>query len=320
MKNKILLFCFLLVFRTPFAVGLEKNGDDAIVRDFLWNEFRELSPDKRPKIGVALSGGGARGFAHVGVLEVLANAGVPIDCVAGTSMGAVVGSFFSAGLPLERMWEIGEKASLSYATKDFSKLGVLKLIFKQKLFSSEEMENFVSRNIGDITFNQLKIPFACSTMDIKTGERIVFREGSVSMAVRSSMNMPGIFKPVEYRHRYLVDGGVVDYLPIEPVKKLCADWVIASITMGDFASSSLDNVLEYLLQVMEIRGALLAESSIKQADFVFKPKVQTMSFADFDRSIEAAEQGVEEAHSRINELKEKLIFNSLDAISKKYER
>jgi NTE family protein len=318
---KIILILLLFITIPVFSYSGENavyNSDD-IVREFLWNEFRELSPEDRPKIGIALSGGGSRGFGHIGVLEVLSNAGFPIDCISGTSMGAVVGAFFSSGLSTEKMWEIGKKASFSYMSKDFGKFGVLKLLLGKKLFSSEEMENFVTKTIGDVTFDQLKIPFTCSSMDIKTGEKIVFKSGSVAMAVRASMNMPGIFHPVHYRHRYLVDGGVIDYLPVSSVRKLCADWVAASVTRGDFASSSPDNILEYLLQVMEIRGALLSETSIKEADFVFRPQVQDMGFVDFDRSIEASERGVEEATRKLNEVKEILILQTMGSIINKHE-
>ena len=166
-------------------------------------------------------------------------------------MGAVVGSLYSAGYPMDQLWELGRRATFSYATRDFNKIGMLKLILHDKLMSSDEMENFITERIGDITFEQLKIPFSCVAMDIRTGETIVFREGPLAIAVRSSMNLPGIFKPVEYRHRYLVDGGVTDNLPVNAAKALGMDWVLASNTPSDISDSGLHNILTYLLQVME---------------------------------------------------------------------
>lgn len=318
MKYLPLFLCLFLACPARALDGGATLAGDELVRDFLWAEFQDLPLEKRPKVGLTLSGGGARGFAHVGFLEALSAAGFPIDGISGTSMGAVVGSLYSAGYPMEQLWELGRRATFSYATKDFNKIGMLKLILRDKLMSSDEMENFITERIGDITFEQLKIPFSCVAMDIRTGETIVFREGPLAIAVRSSMNLPGIFKPVEYRHRYLVDGGVTDNLPVNAAKALGMDWVLASNTPSDISDSGLHNILTYLLQVMEIRGELLSEQSIKEADFVVTQKVSHIKMTEFSKSFQAGELGLEETYRRLPKAKESLLLRSFNQLMEKY--
>jgi len=318
MKYLPLALCLFLACPAHALDGNTSLSGDDIVRDFLWTEFQDLSPEKRPKVGLALSGGGARGFAHVGFLAVLSDAGFPIDGIAGTSMGAVVGSLYSAGYPMEQLWELGRRATFSYATKDFSKIGILKLILHDSLMSSDEMENFITERIGDITFEQLKIPFTCVAMDIRTGETIVFHEGPVAIAVRSSMNLPGIFKPVEYRHRYLVDGGVTDNLPVDAAKALGMEWVLASNTPSDIGDTGLNNILTYLLQVMEIRGELLSEQSIREADVVITQKVSHIKTIEFQKAFTAGELGLEETYRQLPRAKEGLLLRSFPFLMEKY--
>ena len=197
------------------AFAIERETDDVILRHFLWDKFTALPKNERPKIGVALSAGGVRGFAHVGVLEALNNAQVPVDMISGTSMGSVVGSLYAAGLPTEKLWTIGEHMTMDKITSDFNVIGLFRLLFAKRLPTSSNLVNFFHEQVGDMRFEDMQIPFSCAAMDIKTGERVVFDSGPLAIAVRASMNLPGIFAPVQYRHRELVDGAVVDYLPVE---------------------------------------------------------------------------------------------------------
>lgn len=309
MRFSVILSIFLSLI--PPAYSAYPSSDEDIAREFLWEKLIRMPAAARPRVGVALSGGGARGFAHVGVLEVLTDAGFPVDCLSGTSMGAVVGAFYSSGVPISRMWELGKNITLSSVSSDFKPVHLLRLIIADKLLSSRGMENFIVKNIGDRRFDQLNIPFASVAMDFKTGEKVLFREGSVALAVRASMNLPGVFTPVEYRHRYLVDGGVVDFIPVDAAKSLGADWVLASITEGDFSRSSMDNVFLSLMQVIDIRGALLARNSRKEADFIIEPKVGNILLSELEKSSIAGEKGVTEAFSSLNGAKESLIIFSL---------
>ncbi len=304
--DKLFLSALLLLAPVP---GMAQRSDDEILRDALWTRLALAKPPARPSVGLALSGGGARGFAHAGVLEVLEDAGFPADYVAGTSMGSVIGALYASGLPAEEIWRFGLEASGRNVTRDFRSIKLVRLLISDKLITPTHINRFIDLRLGGLTFEKLKIPFSCSAMDIRTGEKIVFTDGPVDMAVRASVNLPGIFAPVQYRQRYLVDGGVVDFVPVDAARDLGADWVLASVT--DSSPDSMpENVLMSLLRVIDIRGSLLALSAEKKADFVMKPEVGDIALADFDKCAEAGEAGLTEAFRRVNAAKEALLVYS----------
>lgn len=305
----------LLLAHTP-AAALSERTDEEVLRNFLWQEFIELPADARPTIGLALSAGGVRGFAHVGTLEVLTNAGVPIDRVSGTSMGAVIGALYAGGLPTEKLWEISSHLSMRNISPDFNVMGLWRFLFAKKLPSSANLADFFNKQLGDIQFEDLKIPFTCAAMDVKTGERVLFNSGPLAIAVRASMNLPGVFEPVEYRHRLLVDGAVVDYLPVESVKKMGADYIIASITPPDFFSTTPKTVAAYLLRVGDVRGAAMIEEAAQKADFVLTNRVVDVGTLELDKLHKAGEIGVVEAHQHLEELQDSILLFALDDIIK----
>lgn len=314
---KIVFIC-IFGFLFFLSASIQAYDPDQIARDYLWHKTINLPYEKRPKVGLALSAGGARGFAHVGVIRVLKDSGLPIDCISGTSAGALIGAFYGAGYPLEKLWELAENIEIRLKTKDLLKLTILKVILTNKLASSEEIEELIKQAIGDKSFEDLKIPFSCSAMDIKTGERIIFDSGKVAIAVRASMNLPGIFKPVVYRHRYLVDGGVIDYLPIDSVKSLCCDWTLASVTKGDFSTRSPRSVLSYYLQVIDIRGSLLIENELRKANFAIRPDVGNIGGVDLAQIHLAGESGVRQAYEDLNAAKKSYILFSMKNVLENY--
>ncbi len=317
MKKLFALILPLLAALTTPVHALPRITQDAILRDFLWEEFINLPKEDRPKIGLALSAGGVRGFAHVGVLEVLHNAGVPIDVMAGTSMGAVVGSLYAAGLPTDKLWEISRHIQMDTITPDFNLMGLLKLLFLQKLPSSRNLQNFFNQQIGHMRFEDMAIPFATAAMDVKTGEQVVFDSGPVDIAVRASMNLPGIFDPVPYRHRYLVDGAVVNYLPVNLVKQKGADYIIASVTPPDFYSQAPQTVAAYLLRVGDVRGAAMIEESAQKANFVIQNRVLDIGTLELDKLHEAGEVGIRSANENLEALQEDLILSAIDDVVQK---
>ncbi len=314
--HALALFMLAATFAAP-AYALPRVTQDAILRDFLWEEFINLPPQERPKVGLALSAGGVRGFAHVGVLEVLHNAGVPIDAMAGTSMGAVVGSLYAAGLPPEQLWEISQHIQMDTITPDFNLMGLLKLLFLQKLPSSRNLQDFFNQQIGHMRFEDMVIPFATAAMDVKTGEQVVFDSGPVDIAVRASMNLPGVFDPVPYRHRYLVDGAVVNYLPVDLVKQKGADYIIASVTPPDFFSQAPQTVAAYLLRVGDVRGAAMIEESAQRANFVIQNRVLDIGTLELDKLHEAGEVGIRSANDELEALQEDLILFAIDDVVQK---
>ena len=314
--HALALFMLAAAFALP-AYALPRVTQDAILRDFLWEEFISLPAQERPKVGLALSAGGVRGFAHVGVLEVLHNAGVPIDAMAGTSMGAVVGSLYAAGLPTDKLWEISQHIQMDTITPDFNLMGLLKLLFLQKLPSSRNLQDFFNQQIGHMRFEDMVIPFATAAMDVKTGEQVVFDSGPVDIAVRASMNLPGVFDPVPYRHRYLVDGAVVNYLPVNLVKQKGADYIIASITPPDFYSQAPQTVAAYLLRIGDVRGAAMIEESAQRANFVIQNRVLDIGTLELDKLHEAGEVGIRSANDALEALQEDLILFAIDDVVQK---
>ncbi|MCQ2410366.1 MAG: patatin-like phospholipase family protein [Elusimicrobiaceae bacterium] len=299
------------------AFAQTPDEQDTILRDFLWQNFINQPADKRPKIGLALSAGGVRGFAHVGTLEALSNAGLPVDMISGTSMGAIIGALYAAGLPTDKLWDISSHLSLKSITSDYNVMGLFRFFFAKKLPSSANLADFFYSQLGDIQFEDLKIPFSCAAMDIKTGERIVFNSGPLAIAVRASMNLPGVFAPVEYRHRKLVDGAVVDYLPVESVKKMGADYIIASVTPLDFFSTTPKTVAAYLLRVVDVRGAAMIEESAQKANFVLTNRVVDVGTLELDKLHQAGEVGIVEAHQHLEDLQQSLLLFSLPYVLKK---
>ena len=304
-----LSFAALLILCAP-ARALPDTSSDALLRDHLWREVTSLPKGQRPAVGLALSAGSLRGLAHVGVLQALEDEEFPVDVVAGTSAGAVLGAFYAAGVPLPRLWGIRDTLRLQSGS-DYSRFNLWRLVLSEKLMSTGNMEALIREHVGDTTFDRLSKPFGCVAMDLKTGEKIVFRSGPVAPAVRASMTMPGLFEPVLYRHRYLVDGGVVDYIPVDVARYLGADWVLASVTEGDFTHFAPTNVLSTLEQVIDIRGALLSREQRKHADALIEPAVGDIQFYDIARIGDAMDRGLTTARRHIHEVEEKYILFSL---------
>jgi len=215
--------------------------------DMLWDQYQSIPQKQHLKIGLALGGGGARGLAHIGVLKALEQERVPIDMIAGTSVGALIGSLYAAGVSTAEMEEMSQEIGWPSLT-NFSRLSLFRLVVAEKPLSSTNMELYLRRHIGEIRFDQLKIPFTCVATDLQTGERVVFREGPVALAARASSTIPGVFEPVIFRHRYLVDGGLVDNIPTDLVANMGADLIIAVDVTADFSQFQPTGVLSALNQ------------------------------------------------------------------------
>ena len=313
------IFFLCLIFFAP-ALGpgpaRAQESDDEILRGALWTRAATAKPSERPSVGLALSGGGARGFAHTGVLEALEYSGFPVDYVSGTSMGSLIGSLYASGQPLDEIWGLGRDVARLKVSRDFKSIKLLRLLISNKLITPTYITRFIDESLGKYTFETLKKPFACTAMDLRTGEKIIFTDGPLAIAVRASVNLPGIFAPVQYRQRYLVDGGVVDFIPVDAARRLGADWVLASVT-GTVPNKVPETVLMSLLQVIDIRGSLLAREAEKNANFVIRPEVGDITVAEFDRCVEAGEAGVVEASRQIEAAKEAyLIFSARRLLEK----
>lgn len=274
----------------------------------------------RPRIGLALSGGGARGVAHVGVLQVLEEMGVPVDCVAGTSMGAVVGGFYAAGYSPQQIEEElqaidwrgvfrGQPArrSLSFRRKEEdSRYPVgLEAGFKDGKFtipggalSAFALEFILQRLTLPIPavdhFDQFPTPFRAVAADLATGDSVLLAEGDLALALRASMSIAGIYPPVEIDGRRLVDGGVVNNLPVDVVRAMGADVVIA-VDVGAPLSPSeeLSSMAAISSQALGLAARRLTLEQRSRADLVLVPDLtgaDTLDFSDLATLIEAGQQ------------------------------
>jgi NTE family protein len=172
----------------------------------------------RLKVGLALSGGVARGPVHVGVLTVLEREGIPIDCIAGASAGSIVGSAYCAGLEIPQLRKIATQTSWRDVAAP--------VIPRQGLVSFAKMESFIENLVGELDIRDLSIPFAAVATDMQRGEQVILREGRLATAVRASCSVPGFITPVILDNMLLSDGGISDNLPVDAARELGADYVI----------------------------------------------------------------------------------------------
>lgn len=301
-----------LLAAAPASAAVDLSAD-AVLRDHLFRSVAAKPRGERPTTGIVLSAGSLRATAHVGVLTALEDAGFPIDVVAGTSMGAVIGSLYASGKSIPWLWNMAEGLKVT-SGNNLNTFTLLRYVLADKLLSSANTERFLAQYLGDRRFEQLPKPFACVAMDLHSGEAIIFREGPIAPAVRASMNLPGIFEPVEYRHRYLVDGGVVDYVPVDAAKLLGAKWVYTSVTEPDYTRFKPQNVLQSLERVIDIRGSLLSRQQQRAADFVVAPPVGDIGMYETERVRDAIGLGVMTAFRTLPAAKESLILSSMPSL------
>ena len=178
--------------------------------------------NKNPKVGLALGSGAARGLAHIGVLKVLEENKIPIDFIAGTSMGALIGATYAAGLDIEQIEEIACNTDWKLTARLF-----LPTLPRSGFVEGKRIKDFLKALMGDSNIDTLKVPFAVVATDLLTGEEIVIHKGSLVEAVRASISIPVIFTPVRHQNRFLVDGGLVNPVPTSVAAKMGVDVIIA---------------------------------------------------------------------------------------------
>ena len=276
----------------------------------------------RPRVGLVLGGGGARGAAHIGVLEVLEKHRVPVDCVAGTSMGALVAGAWAAGVSPAQMRIEMSKANWHDMFQDnpeFSELSYRNRRQSQRFLPASEtgfnhgeieyppgvvlgqkiklfFNSLVHANLGEPEMQQLPLPVSLVATDIGTGERVVFRDGSLTMAMRASMSVPGLLAPLAYRDRKLVDGGLVDNVPIREVRERCGAEVVIAVNVGSpllkpEEVGSLLSVSAQMVNILTEQNVAQSLATLKPTDIYIKPDLVDISAGDFDKHQEAADRG-----------------------------
>jgi NTE family protein len=259
-------------------------------------------PSRKLRIALALGGGAARGFAHIGVIKALEAQGIVPDIVVGTSAGSVVGALYAYGyngFQLQKIaLEMDEATISDWAMPFFGKsTGVLK---------GEALQSYVNKAVHNTPLEKLKIPFGCVATDLKNGEPILFRRGNTGLAVRASSSVPSVFQPVTIGNRTYVDGGLVAPVPVKFAKEMGADFIIAvnisSATEGQKVASSLD----VLMQTFTIMGQRLNQFELKDADVVITPSLGTMGSSDFNGRNLAILAGEQAAAAAMSQIKAKL--------------
>ncbi len=252
---------------------------------------RELSrkpesntPQRIPAIGVALGGGFARGIAHVGALRVLEQEGIPVSYVAGTSVGALIGACYCSGLTLGEMEELARNTRFtSFARWTISRFGFA---------SNDRMISFLTRTLKCKTFEELAIPLGVTATDFTTGEGIVFRSGPIIAPVRASCAYPGMFQPVRWQERYLVDGMLSHPVPTRPVREMGAERVIAIHLKGTWANGGAPrHMFDVIGQSFAIAQDAMSTVWRSGADLIVEPDVAGFAYDDFKRSTDLVRAG-----------------------------
>ncbi len=252
-----------------------------------------------PKIGLALSGGAARGIAHIGVLRAFAEHNIRIDCIAGTSAGSLVAGAFAAGVSLADLEAIGR----SVRWRDVGRMTVSRLGVQ----SNERMEQYLRRLLPKTRFEELEIPFAAIATDLTSGAAVVMRDvGDVPFAIRASCAIPGWYVPVvDEQGRQLVDGGLVAMIPVAAVRALGADVVIAVDVNAQGATflGPSRSAIGIILQSMLVVQRTVSEAQLRLADIVIKPRVGHIRWDEMGRGKELLVAGYEAAQGKIEAIK-----------------
>lgn len=242
-----------------------------------------FAPPRRG-IGLALGGGFARGFAHLGVLQVLEQNRIPISHIAGTSVGSILGAAYASGAPLARI--IATCRTLRF--RDIARWRVSRL----GLASNHRLADLIEHVFDARTFESLRIPLAVVATDLTTGEPVVFTHGNLVEAIRASCAFPGIFEPVEVGTRCLADGGLVAPVPTEALKHLGADHVMGvSVGLHDGHRGAPTNIFQVVSRAVSASQKNQLEIWERHADLVLRPDVQHLAWDDFDRAEESIEAG-----------------------------
>jgi len=279
------------------------------------------------KIGLALGGGGARGMAHIGVLEAFKEIGVEIDFIAGTSMGSIIGGAYSLDkdiqvlrekiLELVKRKEISNLEKLSAPTPQEEKRILIEGLatfvkelylwnmraIKKWLIDISQIEILINELVQERTFEELKLPFAAVACDLNTGREVVIGEGKLKEALLASSAIPGVFSPMHKEGKILVDGAIISIAPISACREKGADFVIAVDVVEQVKPRKFANGMEIIFQSDLITMGELNRFKLKEADFVIRPDIEEIGWAQFSATEKCIQKGNEAARAVIEEIK-----------------
>lgn len=269
---------------------------------------------KRPKIGLVLGSGGPKGLAHIGVIKVLEENNIPIDFIAGSSIGAMVGGFYASMKDIKQIEKIAVDASWRLI------LSLIDPSFRQGLVGGEKLKKFIESCIGKVRFQDLKIPLSVIATDLKTGEAVSINKGEVASAIRASISFPLVFKPVKQDDRLLADGGLSLPVPVEIAKKMGAELVIAvNLDAGYFANNHNNGNFGFYKIANNSINLLrhhLASWNVKNADIVINPRLGDIHWNKFLDGKDIILAGEEATRDTLPQLKELIYQKSKKGLEK----
>lgn len=251
-----------------------------------------------PKIGLALGSGGARGFAHLGVLKALKENDIPVDLIAGSSMGALVACFYAFGHDIEKLI----KLSIAFRKKYYFDFTVSKM----GLIAGNRVKNLINLFIHGNNLEDLKIPVTVIATDLQTGEKVEFMKGPIAEAVRASISIPGIFSPEIINGRLLVDGGVVDRVPVSTIKKMGADIIIGSDVARINKNAEILSVYDVIMQSLDILQMEIGIAREFESDVMIHPPVELYSARAFKNIEEIIKAGEDATLKKIPAIKKSI--------------
>jgi len=250
------------------------------------------------RIALALGGGAARGFAHIGVIKALEAQGIVPDIVVGTSAGSVVGALYASGMNGFELQKLAlQMKEDMLADWTLPNRGIVK---------GELLQDFINQNVKNQTIQNLPKPLGVVATDLQSGEMVLFRRGDAGMAVRASSTVPGVFQPVEINGREYVDGGLTSPVPAQSARSMGADFVIAVDITNVSRREKLGGTLDVMLQTFAIMGHAISRHELKEADIVIRPKTTAVSSTDFEDRHLAILEGEQAAAAVMPELKARL--------------
>jgi NTE family protein len=256
-------------------------------------------PGAARKVGLALGGGSARGFAHIGVLQALDEAKIPVQVVAGTSAGSLVGAFYAAGFSPWKMQEVALKV------KDID-VADLSSGNRRGMTGGAALRRLVNGFLDNQPIEKMQRRFAAVATDLATGEKLAIQRGEVGAAVVASCSIPGVFIPAMIDGRELVDGGLTSPVPVAVARQLGADFVIAVDVGGKPSPKPRSGLYEIILQSFEIMGRSLAQLESKSADQLIQPRTDEYDSSDFSARKEMIEAGYIAGQAAVPSLRRQL--------------
>ncbi len=257
------------------------------------------APKPRPvRVGIALGGGAAKGFAHIGVIKMLEASGIQVEVVSGTSAGSVVGALYASGMDAFQM----QKTAFGLDEAQIRDVS----LFSGGVVKGQKLQDYVNQLVGNRPIERMKKPFAAVATQLETGDRTVFVRGNTGQAVRASSSIPGVFEPVAIGQKHYVDGGVVSPVPVDAARQLGADFVIAVDISTKASGTNPGSLLGTVNQSITIMGQKLGQQELARADIVIRPRVNDIGPADFEQRNNAILEGERAALAAMPQIRAQL--------------